>query len=337
MIPSFKYGSTQEKIRDFTEMLFELYDHIGDDGSLDPKIEDPLDMKHGHAEKHMESFNGRTLITRLINEGVSGAGEFINKRVGYESIIDAAIYNAEKIINWPDRDKELFPDKEKYSKLELTVKLGMDVIGYNLVKENKLIHESLCNGVHLVISRNPEASCGLTLTTAFAANEIAKGRQWSMDDILLNNMYDFRSNTEKAAFICSGMEKNIGVSYFVNRNKNERLRVWAHTKEGKYIAYIGNSNICRENVDVNVSKQIGNTRSICELSDLAKGCPGVISLIDIAKDIIVRGDRAIQDYMKSIERSGTKSIDEIATNKKTNNGIQKAQEEKQKEDNNFVR
>ncbi len=327
MLPEFKYGSFEERVKSLEDHIYTALDMLEDKGSIDDLDLDLLELKGGHTvEKHITPKDTKAMIGRIISEGISGAGSFSDMQEALDCILNAVAYKSQEICKWQCRTQKEFKHAKDYHELAFTVYLGANTVaGVNLVKENDRIREKVCHGIRLIFNRNPETPCGFYLKTAYPdvhRHAEYTGREFTMDDIFQNQIYDFRSNVEKAAFVLKDTQDRIRVNYRILGEQTvkevdyftkevrqrvtgaqESIRFLGNHNHKDYLIYASKSYHSQDDISYKIYEQPEKVQpgEYCRVKisedELKVRYPALAAVLQTAREIVREGDPAIRRHL----------------------------------------
>ena len=202
-----------------------------------------LAMNAGHTRIHMNNEETtKQMLTRIIDEKVSGAGSFVSEELAMD-LIENVVYNkAHEIAVWATKTRGEFESTADYQQLALTVVVEPgEVAGINI---DSRFREISTDATRIVLQRDysDTSPYGFYLKTAYPDADTKRGygtptgKVYTKEEIVEKGLYDFHSDMQKAAFLMDG-KPGIRVK-LLEDNGQEQLRLTAKRGDTYYVAYI---------------------------------------------------------------------------------------------------
>lgn len=267
----------------------------------DPKT--ALSMESGHTNIHFQKDSVKDMITRIIREGVDGAGGFASPEDAMELIQNAVIYRSQEIADWMMSKRMEFDDPRDYHTKAFTVYMGEnEVTGRNY---DDKFREMESHAVKIVLKRDYSdyAPLGFCLITAYPEinEEHTKytGKQLSPRDIAQNKLYDFRSGTEKAAFLTKDNSYGVKVRYAEDRDHNEYASFSVRNGDVRYTAYLAEN-------ELKIVRQSLSEKKRLDPTELEQEYPKLSSVL---KDALYyqRGGMSFEEKMEKARAESEKT------------------------------
>lgn len=207
-------------------------------------LEDVLSMKYGHMEvMHCpeDGYDEKACLKRVISREAPSESMFNSREEAYSFIQNAIDMSTEEITEWMYANKKYMSDRDFYT-LALSVNMG-DTVGKGYRAD---MSEYKTPVITMVLERDYDYSCpkGFYLKTAYPDIEcreaVKTGRNFTKDDVINGNLYTFKSNFEKAAFLYN---KKAGMEAYAMegdpaRDEGQYLVMKKREPDGIYTAYI---------------------------------------------------------------------------------------------------
>ncbi len=182
-----------------------------------------------------------TMISRMIEENVTGTGSFVGSREdAVDWIVNAAVFNAEDITNWIVTPKFAFSNITDYHRHVLTVFMGPDEIpgiGLELSDDEQSMVKKISHSVTMVMERDHSCPYGFYLKTAYPnihdkhaeiVDTITK------EDIINDRLYKFDDKLSLAVFWFS--DQGINFQYRIDDTHEPYLKI--DDRQTNYTAFL---------------------------------------------------------------------------------------------------
>ena len=267
-------------------------------------MDDPvtaLEIQKGHIEKHYyDEGYLQDSIARLLDEGIRGAGVFMEDRdEALMQVADAIMYKINDVIDWQQRSAKEFDRRKDYHEFACTVFMGKDeVVGKGYEIEKDKFKEVETKALRFVLRRDFEADNGFFLYTAYPdlseRHAYRTGKEVGISEAIDSGLYHCKSHIQEAAIRNIG---NVGgaVTVGLDQNRDEYLKI----REGSHVAYLDQYGVKIYRLDQNEKTRI----SFEELKN--ENHPMAVKLAGIAKTYKKIQQEQLKQFSQSFEEKKT--------------------------------
>ena len=214
-----------------------FYDHL----------EETIRSSKGHTEELHISQPDEKLLGRIAKEHKDFSSCFYDKETADDVILNALVYNEDKIVDWIQKRHSDFADQRNYQQFVISLDMGEgEPIGRGF---NDKLQEIESPAVKIVLQRDfdYDTPFGFYVKTAYVdishPHAELTGVEYSREQVLEMDGVTFDSPLEETAFLYQNAFSDTNIRYGVDKNYQEFIKLSFHDGNKLINAFIAATDI----------------------------------------------------------------------------------------------